>query len=202
MGLDMSMNGAGVCVFNDAKKMVHVEVIEPRTIGSSRVGRCIKNRQRQSDFVRYHEIIERVIQLAIAYRVAGVVIENYAFGIRKSKALTKLGELGGILRDKLIDNKIPWREVTTQTVKKYITGKGVCPEPVLLLRVVQKWSEEFESVKDRRKIDASIAYGLARIAWDFYSNKADWSKLLSYEAEALKHVQKEDGDATKKRRGK
>jgi len=192
MGLDMSVNGTGVCIFDSKQKMVHVEVIEPKEFKSPDVARCIKSSQRISDFSRYREVVTRIIKLVIAYRVVGIVIENYAFGIRRSKSLTKLGELGGIIRDKLIDRDVHWIEVTPQSVKKFITGKGACPEAVLLLKVSKKWNEEFDSVKDRRKIDAAIAYGLSRIAWNLYSEKAKRDNLLEYEQQVLKNIEKKE----------
>ena len=191
MGLDMSINGTGICIFDSKSKLVHVEVIEPKELKSSDVAQCVKGGQRISDFSRYREVISRIIQLTVAYRVVGIVIENYAFGIRKSKSLTKLGELGGILRNTFVDNQIPWIEVTPQSVKKFISGKGVCPEPLMLLKVSNKYDEEFDSVKDRRKIDAAIAYGLGKIAWTIYSGKANREDLLEYEREVLKKIEKE-----------
>lgn len=199
MGLDMSINGTGICIFDSKSKLVHVEVIEPKELKSSDVTRCIKGRQRISDFSRYREVVSRIVQLTIAYRVAGIVIENYAFGIRRSKSLTKLGELGGILRNTLIDSEIPFTEVTPQSVKKFISGKGVCPEPLMLLKVSKKWNEEFESVKDRRKIDAAIAYGLGKVAWNIYCEKAKTSDLLEYEHEVLKKINKEQKESDKEK---
>jgi len=194
IGLDMSINGTGICIFNNVQNMVHVEVVEPKLLASSDVAKCVIGRLRISDFSRYREVVNRIIQLIKAFQVKAVVIENYAFGIRKSKSLTKLGELGGILRNALIDMSIPFTEVTPNSAKKFISGKGVCPEPLMLLKVAKKWKEEFDSVKDRRKIDAAIAYGLGRIAWNIYSEKSKMSDLLEYEVEVLKKIAK-DKDA-------
>jgi len=199
MGLDMSINGTGICVFDSKSKLVHVEVIEPKELNSPDVARCIKGRLRISDFSRYREVISRIIQLTIAYRVSGIVIENYAFGIRRSKSLTKLGELGGILRNALIDRDIHFTEVMPNSVKKFITGKGSCPSEVLLLKVSNKYDEEFDSVKDRRKIDAAIAYGLGRIAWNIYCEKAKRSDLLEYEQEVLKKIEKDQEKSEKEK---
>lgn len=196
MGLDMSINGTGICIFDNKKKLVFVEVLEPTEITNSVVTAYLHSSQRVSDFSRYRAIVARIAYLLRMFGVVAVVIENYAFGIRRSKAITKLGELGGILRNMLIDYKIKWTEVTPQSVKKYISGKGACPESVLLLKAVKKWGEEFDSVPDRRKIDATVAYGLGRIAWDLYAFGTDRKALLFYEIEVLDKIEEEKEKGT------
>jgi Holliday junction resolvasome RuvABC endonuclease subunit len=80
----------------------------------------------------YYEIITSKLLQIIMTKVTSpllsskkclAVIEAYAYGMRSS-SVTPLAELGGVIRNKLVVNRIPFQEVSPTTIKKWFTDKG------------------------------------------------------------------------------
>lgn len=67
-----------------------------------------------------------------------VVIEGYAYGIKAGSALVTLGELGGVLRDRLWAAGLHYLEVPPSNLKKYATGKGNASKDEVLAAAVHR----------------------------------------------------------------
>ncbi len=70
---------------------------------------------------------ERLAHLAAAVRWASIsadlaVIEGYAFGSKYRREA--LGELGGVIRTSLWENRVPFVEIPPPTLKLFATGNG------------------------------------------------------------------------------
>lgn len=72
---------------------------------------------------RLHFISSVIIDICKEYGVDMVVVEGYSFSSRNSQAHS-IGELGGSVRMRLWENKIPFVEVPPTCRAKFATGKG------------------------------------------------------------------------------
>lgn len=102
-------------------------------------------------------------ELATAERLHGgpglLVVEGYAFGAANQREA--LGEWGGQVRR--IAYARGWRilVVPPTTLKKYVTGKGVCEKDGVRMEVLDRWA--YKSI-DNNDADA---YALARLGLDY-----------------------------------
>lgn len=101
MGLDLSLTSTGVSI-DGSTQIIAVKTTEE---------------QRLSD------IRSAVLSLTKEHNVQACVIEDYAFSARHSQA-HKIGELGGVIRLCLYENKIPFVEVSPTARAKFATGRG------------------------------------------------------------------------------
>lgn len=72
---------------------------------------------------RLHIISSGIISKCIEQEVYCAVIEGYSFASRNSQAHS-IGELGGAVRMRLWENKIPFVDVPPTCRAKFATGKG------------------------------------------------------------------------------
>lgn len=86
---------------------------------------------------RCREIAYLVIEEVSAVGATLVAVEGYAFSARNSQAHA-LGELGGIVRDRLLSYGVPWVDVPPAVVKKWATGKGNAPKGLVLVEAVKR----------------------------------------------------------------
>lgn len=187
MGLDLSTSGTGISIFDSSGKHLHTEVVGPKDkeLILRLYPQLLKDEKRATQFSRYDFIAKRTIQLANAYSVFGVIIENYAFS-RKSN--TVLGELGGIVRMCLLKNKIRVVEITPQSLKKFVTGLGSAAKSDLPLFVFKKWGEGFDGIKSSHRLDAADSYGLGKIAYYYFSGKGKLTSLKKVEADVIRKI--------------
>lgn len=84
----------------------------------------------------YEWITSRLMERIMGVRDRGclVVIEAYAFHIAHSSSITKLAELGGVMRNKLWRAGIPFLEVSPTSIKKWFAGKGSADKPEMWKR--------------------------------------------------------------------
>ena len=73
------------------------------------------------------------------------VIEAYAFHIVHSSSITKLAEIGGVMRNKLWKENIPFVEVSPTSIKKWFAGKGTADKP-------EMWNK-FQKIVPEIKLD-------------------------------------------------
>lgn len=73
--------------------------------------------------LRCRYLVNKVLELVRKNAPELIIFEGYAFNAKGSSGVS-LGELGGILRDKLLDYPEYLFEVTPTELKKFATGKG------------------------------------------------------------------------------
>jgi Holliday junction resolvasome RuvABC endonuclease subunit len=108
IGLDLSLTATGI-----AHPAGEVEVIRPDKIEKDIDGmpRIELIRERIAEIVASHTHIELV------------VIEGYSYGSHLSYA-REMGELGGVVRNHLYQERVPYLDVAPNKVKKVATGNG------------------------------------------------------------------------------
>jgi len=95
-----------------------------------------------------------------------IVIEDYGYGC-KGRGVYTLGELGGVLRNLFYRNNIPVEVINITTIKKFITGKGICQKSLMLLHTYKKFGIEFE---DDNECDA---FCIEKCYWNSKKKEGD-----------------------------
>ena len=109
----------------------------------------------ETGFKRLHLLSQSFRNMLEEWKPDVISIEAYAYGNKHT--LVTLVEVGTLLRKTIYDSKIPWYEVTPNTLKKYVTGKGTAKKTDMAASVLSRWG--FSSKSD----DVVDAYALARL---------------------------------------
>ena len=144
IGLDLSLTGTGVVVLKDnSKKPI--------------VAKCIKTKNlRGGERLAY--IWQEIHQILDMGWESAVVIEGYSYGSINRGLPFQIGELGGVVRERLTHYRLLYTVVPPTTLKKFITGHGNAKKPEVMKIVQNRWGFE---TKDNNIADA---YGLAMYA--------------------------------------
>lgn len=190
LGLDMSLNHTGYCLYNVATGEKKQGLIEP--------GDKIKGMERLK-FIRDHVVEMAIFRKTPADIIARnnrpvgenslwkgnanclIMIEHYAFGARGA-AMISLGELGGVIRLALYESKIPYIEVPPTLAKKFVTGKGNSNKNVVLLEMYKRFGED---LSDDNVADATGMMYLGRAAVGL-----EEKPLLAFQKDALTELLK------------
>jgi crossover junction endodeoxyribonuclease RuvC len=111
-------------------------------------------------------------------------IEDYAYGIRNSRAIVNLAEQGGLVRYYFHKKKIPLTVYAPQEIKKFATGKGNTPKDLMLKAVYKKW---FFDTSDNNLADAYACARLRYAQWEIESGNKTIEDFLEYEKQVLKN---------------
>lgn len=136
---------------------------------------------------RLHEISRTVIEICSEYSVDIVILEGYSFASRNSQAHS-IGELGGCIRMRLWENKIPYVEVPPTSRAKFATGKGNAGKTEVISAISSKTGVVFSGSGADDECDAWILeqMGLAKLQKSKYQwtkeqlsalEKIDWSQM-------------------------
>ncbi len=128
LGLDLSLNHVGWAVLKSDNWATGL--VLPKEKGTARL----------------REIREGIFQVVITHKVSRAALEGYAYG-RVFRA-HDMGEVGGVVRLELFDNKIPFEIVAPPTLKKFVTGSGRAKKEQMLLKIYKKWGREFDSTDE------------------------------------------------------
>lgn len=130
MAIDPSLNETGICIFNSQNELIYKGIIS--------------NTDKLKDMQRLFYIKNELKKLIKKYKINLVGIEDYSYG-SKGRAIINLGELGGVIRLYLFEQKIPYILIQPTKIKKFITGKGNAKKELMLLKVYKKFNMEFEN---------------------------------------------------------
>ena len=150
LGLDMSLEHTGWCLTNIKTGETTQGVFEPNPNKSKKVvqilgmKRLVWLRERVLRMARFGYVASEIEDSAVKRPISCLVlIEGYAFGAKGSSGIS-LGELGGVTRLALWDEKIPYIEVPPTQVKKFITGKGGAQKDIVLKEVFKRYGADFD----------------------------------------------------------
>ena len=115
-----------------------------------RLGGVIKTNPKDVKEKRIEIIRSFLANFIIVNKINQVAIEDYGYGC-KGRGVYTLGELGGVLRNLFYTSNIPVEVINITTIKKFVTGKGVCQKNLMLLYAYKKFGKEF---KDDNECDA------------------------------------------------
>jgi len=85
---------------------------------------------------RLQWIRDRVMQFVFQGAIDLVVIEGYAYA--RANQAHQIGELGGVVRLELTEQRMPWIEIPPSTLKKLATGKGNAVKELVLVEAVKR----------------------------------------------------------------
>ena len=136
---------------------------------------------------RLHIITETVLDITQEYEADVAVIEGYSFASRTSQAHS-IGELGGCVRMRLWENKIPYVEVPPTSRAKFATGRGNASKGEVISAISAKTGKIFAGASGNDQCDAWVLeqMALAHIGeseWNWTKeqlsalDKIDWSAL-------------------------
>lgn len=100
------------------------------------------------------------------------IIENIAFGIKKTTSVMQLAALNFMVRELVHSHGFPFIVVPPTTLKKFVIGKGVGEKELMLLETYRRWGVAFSSN------DECDAYGLARFGEALIDSLSKKSKII------------------------
>lgn len=166
LGADLSLTGSGIVILTNGK-VTFQKLIKSKPRGDSP-----------------KDELNRLLEIVSQIKVEGidlVVMEGIAFGIRKTTSLAQLSALNYMVRMQCWEYKVPFVIVAPNTLKKFITGKGMGEKDQMMLATYKKWGF---SPSDNNICDA---FGLARIGQALLGK----TKLLDYEKEVVNLLKKQ-----------
>ena len=154
VGIDASFSGTGVIVMDNDFK-----IIEQKLIGT-------KKRDSIYDIEERMLYIVKALEFLLKYKtdIKLVLIEGISYGSTGDGA-AQLAALNYFIRIFLLQNEIPYSDVSPSKLKQFASGKGQSKKNMMLKEVYKKWGEDFD---DDNICDS---YVLARLAQFKYNNK-------------------------------
>lgn len=136
IGIDPSLTSTGIAVRSKEKYSFHSVITKPA-----------KDRTVKTEIKRISMISAMLINLIKNNKIKNenliVLIEDYGFQAKGK--ITKLAELVGILKYRLLTHNMPFKIVSIGTWKKQVLGKGNLKKADIKAKVLQKFGCYFES---------------------------------------------------------
>jgi len=157
MGLDLSITGTGVVVYEGEASLVFGNVLcerHPKTAPFDRPtresGLAANGTFYGTDMERIDFILRKVKRAWRTYQPIIVGIEAYAFGAR-GRGLSILHELGGVVKWWLHKQEALVVTYSPSDIKKFATGKGTANKEEM---VAAAWGFGFKNTHDDNSCDA------------------------------------------------
>jgi Holliday junction resolvasome RuvABC endonuclease subunit len=206
-GLDLSLNHTGIVLLNDQGQIIYQEAIILKNkqlnkrkfhvvkfkVNNEYIDEEIEvsNEENEIDQLKRVCIIrDRVIRVLKDFKVNHIAIEGYNMGRTSNQGFVyQIGELAGIIKVMLHENKYDVQLVPPTTLKKYITGSGAAKKEDMQEWIYKKYFLVFE---DDNEADA---FALAKIFLELggelktYCTK-DAARIYEIQMEAI-HGKKE-----------
>ena len=147
VGLDLSLTSSGVITYSPEDGII--------------VNKIIVTKLPKTMEERFEIILDELSFISTIENRQGVYIEGLSHGSVSSKK-AELAAAHYIVRYQLYQQKIPFKVIPPNSLKKFATGKGRVKKNLMLLHCYKKFGEEFESD------DLCDAYLLARMAHQDY----------------------------------
>ena len=198
IGLDLSLCNTGWNVINKNGVYIKSGTIVTRPIPKRKTKKPKKLKECELEGIYRLDYIKRKIRIAIkTYNPKIATIESYAFGVKKSRSVFQIGELGGIIKYLLFARGIRFYLVSPQSLKKFANGKGGSGKGIVEQGVYNKWKMRF---KTSHETDAFV---LAKIGYAISEYEKCKRGLLEYEREVIDVIRKDEscGNFIEKREG-
>jgi len=145
IGVDPSYSSTALIILNPAAEIQAQETYKVNKKGTNTEYRLALIKEK---------LIDPIVQLNVDGEIK-VCMEGPSYSSRGSHVL-QMGALNYFIRYWFYIHKVDYTVRTPNELKKFVTGKGNCKKDLILLKVFQKWGEEFSCD------DLADAYGLAR----------------------------------------
>lgn len=149
IGIDPSLTGFALCSLSDRSDEAHFEEYSTKPVGKDATAA-----QRRE---RYLSLIDKAVALVRQRNPRLVAVEGYAYGANKSGVW--LGELGMLLRDRLLSEDVRLVEISPNTLKKFVTGKGQGSKATIVSHLAARYGMTFKTDNQ------ADAFALARAAY-------------------------------------
>ena len=150
IGLDLSLVRTGYAILEDGK-VLDFGLIKSKPSGDLPVNETRRIKKISEDII--WELKE-----ALGKKIPDLIlIENLAFMVRNTTALTQLAGLNHIIRIMIDDMDWPFILVAPTSLKKFITGSGKGDKNMMLMSIYKNYG--FEALDD----NTGDAYGLGVI---------------------------------------
>lgn len=161
--MDLSLTSTGIAVYNISEDSITTSVV--------------KTLSNEYDIDRYSRVHLEVIRVGSPNST--FFIEGYSFGsFNKSNSMSKLIELGGIIKYDLYCKKIPFIVVPPTVLKKFITGKGNAKKEDIKLGIYKKFNREFKTS------DEADAFALVILGIKYLKLSSQYSSHITQIEEA------------------
>ena len=150
LGLDLSLSSSGAVIIQNNYEILQRQVLSTSSVGVERL-------------FFLEKLLNSFLQENID-DICMICIESPAYGISEGN-LFHLGQWAGLVELILFKLGKEFIFATPSQLKKYVLGSGKGAKQLMLLKTFQNFNEEFD---DDNMCDA---YGLARIAHDYYYTK-------------------------------
>ena len=145
MGIDQSVRNTGICVMNDDNFQIEY-------LGT------YKTDPKDSDIERYYLISNFITQQYRKYYCKKLILEGYAFNKFGMRSLSKLYELGGIIKYVAqTDLDTDAIQISPTQHKKATTGRGNCKKDEMVKAVTEKFKIPGK-INDNEADAVSIVY--------------------------------------------
>ena len=132
LGLDLSLSSPGISVIDKSTGIIHTYFYPQRKrelnfVFKSELFNIIALCPFDSNlclYQKYHRICQDIIDVISGHQVEFVMLEGYSFGSTNSSSMSKLYELGGIVRYHISVLGIPFEDIAPTSLKKQFTGSG------------------------------------------------------------------------------
>ena len=127
-GLDLSLRRTGFTIIDSNKNILHQEVFKT---------------DKMRGMQRLFFIKTRILQKLKEHNVSKIALEGYSFS-SKGAAVVSLGELGGVIRMSLFENKYDYLDCPPTSLKAYTTGKGNADKDKMRASVFEKYNIDYK----------------------------------------------------------
>lgn len=206
-GLDLSLNHTGIVLLNDQGQILYQEAIVLKNkqlnkrkfhimkfkVNNEYIQEEIEvsNDENEIDQLKRIRIIrDRVMRVLSEFNVSNIAIEGYNMGRTSNQgSVYQIGELAGLIKVFLHENKYDFQLVPPTTLKKYITGSGAAKKEDMQEWIYKKYFLVFE---DDNEADA---FALAKVCLELggelkkYCTK-DAARIYDIQLEALNGKEK------------
>jgi len=128
---------------------------------------------------RIHAVVEEVIKIVIKYHPVAVCLEDYAYsaqGMYQSSSTITLGEFGGALKERLTLLGTSFIVVTTQQLRKLLTGSGAAKKENVIAT-----AKEYMSIEEPFRLKKNAEHIAFAFACSYYLHWMGIEKKLTHE---------------------
>lgn len=152
-GIDLSLTSTGLVVYTPSENTINMFFYATRQKDKNRTRNLIcklndietkviiqpfsRQIAKRDVIEKYHIIVEDVLEVIVKYNCFKIRMEGYAFDA-KSSSLSKLHELGGILKYSFYKRGIKWEEIPPTRLKKWFTGSGKASKELMYEHFIHK----------------------------------------------------------------
>ena len=170
VGIDYSLTSPAICV-NNGNLMFFYLTNKKKWIGQMSEDIIGYEHKEWTDPIqRFKQISDFALDIISPLLNPNVYIEGYSFG-SKGQGLFQIAENCGLLKYRLMENKIPYDTIVPSVVKKGATGKGNADKDMMYEAFKKETKLDLKKIFDTEKVgnpisDIADSYFIQKIGSD------------------------------------